>query len=394
MKRSIFILALGGFGIITTEFSVIGILPVIAREFQISIDTAGWLLSGFALTIAVTGPFGVLLTSKINRKWLMTGALSVFVLSNIASALAPNFTVLMVARIVPALLHPVFWSVAIAAASRQVAPKDVPKAVAIIMGAISVGTVLGVPLTTYVADLINWQAAFIAAGVINLIGLAALVTFIPSMPVTEKHTQRNQIRSLANPQLWVNLVATIIIVAGMFSTYGYMAEFLLKVSLMNGKEISLMLLLFGGASVLGNWLAGIFLSKNVMLTTRLFMIALIGVHLLVYFFGGMFIPVTAIVLLWGLIHTGGFLICQVRISAEAPEAPELATSLMVSFGNAGFALGSFLGGIMITQFGIQNVVWMSIMLLLVTLALSFVFIRKRGTGTASLANENKTAMAA
>lgn len=394
MKRSILILALGGFGIITTEFSVIGILPVIAKAFQISIDTAGWLLSGFALTIAVTGPFTVLLTSRINRKWLMTGALFVFVLSNIASALSPNFTVLMIARIVPALLHPVFWSVAIAAASRQVAPKDVPKAVAVVMGAISVGTVLGVPLTTYIADLVNWQAAFITAGIINLIALAMLVTYIPSMPVTEKNTQRSQIRSLANPQLWINLLSTIIMITGMFSTYGYMAAFLSKVSLMNGKEISLMLLLFGGASVAGNWLAGIFLSKNVMLTTRLFLVALIGVHALAYFFGGMFVPVTAIVTLWGLIHTGGFLICQTRISSEAPEAPELATSLMVSFGNAGFALGSFLGGIVIIHFGIQNVVWLSILCLLAALALSFVFIKKRAAGAATFAKGKEAAIAA
>lgn len=389
MKRSILILALGGFSIITTEFSVIGILPIIAREFQISIDTAGWLLSGFALTIAVTGPFTVMLTSRINRKWLMTGALAVFVLSNIVSALSPNFTVLMIARIVPALLHPVFWSVAIATASRQVAPKDVPKAVAVIMGAISVGTVLGVPLTTYIADLINWQAAFITAGIINLVALATLVRYIPSLPVTEKNTQRSQIKSLANPQLWVNLLATVIMVAGMFSTYGYMAEFLSKVSLMNGKEISLMLLLFGGASVAGNWLAGILLSKNVMLTTRLFIVALIGVHILAYFFGGFFVPVIAIVTLWGLIHTGGFLICQTRISAEAPEAPELATSLMVSFGNAGFALGSFLGGIVITRYGIQNVVWISILCLLVTLVLSFVFIRRRVTANVSVPVQEK-----
>ncbi|MBS0031368.1 MFS transporter [Chitinophaga sp. 22321] len=385
MKRSIFILALGGFGIITTEFSVIGILPVIAKEFQISIDTAGWLLSGFALTIAVTGPFTVLLTSRINRKWLMAGALSLFVLSNIASALAPNFTVLMIARIVPALMHPVFWSVAIAAASRQVAPKDVPKAVAIIMGAISIGTVLGVPLTTYIADLVNWQAAFIAAGVINLIGLSALVTYIPSMPVTGKSAPQHQISALANPQLWVNLLATIIMISGMFSTYGYLAAFLSKVSLMNGKEISLMLLLFGGASVAGNWLAGVLLSKNVMLTTRLFIVALIGVHMLAYFFGGHFTPIAIIITLWGLIHTGGFLICQTRITAEAPDAPELATSLMVSFGNAGFALGSFLGGIMITRLGIQHVVWMSILLLLLTLVLSFISIKKRTAETAMLA---------
>ena len=155
-----------------------------------------------------------------------------------------------------------------------------------------------------------------------------------------------------------------------------------------------MLLLFGGTSVLGNWLAGILLSKNVMLTTRLFIVALIGVHVLAYFFGGLFVPVTAIISLWGLIHTGGFLICQTRISAEAPEAPELATSLMVSFGNAGFALGSFLGGIMITRFGIQSVVWMSILLLLVAMALSFVFIRKRATGAATFAREKETAMAA
>lgn len=393
MKRSIFILALGGFGIITTEFSVIGILPVIAREFNVSIDTAGWLLSAFALTIAVTGPFTVLLMSRINRKWLMTGALAVFVLSNIVSALAPDFTVLMIARIVPALLHPVFWSVAIPTAAKQVPPKDAPKAVAVVMGAISVGTVLGVPLTTFVADLVNWQAAFVVAGIINLIALAALTINIPSMPVTEKNAQRTQIRSLGNPQLWVNLVATIIMIAGMFSTYGYLAEFLSKVSLMNGKQISLMLLLFGAASVAGNWLAGVLLSKNVLLTARLFIIALIGVHILAYLFGGLFIPVTIIIAFWGLIHTGGFLICQTRISSEAPEAPELATSLMVSFGNAGFALGSFLGGIAIRRFGVQNVIWLSILCLLAAFLLSFVFIRKRSAGVVTLQQDEATVTA-
>lgn len=378
MKKSIYILAFAGFGIITTEFSVIGILPVLAREFNISIDTAGWLLSGFALTIAVTGPFTVMLSSKINRKWLMLSAMSIFVLSNIVSAIAPNFTVLMIARVIPALLHPIYWSVAIATASKQVAPKDVPKAVGIIMSAISIGTVLGVPLTTYVADVINWQAAFITAGIINLAGLAALMIKIPSMPA-EKGAQKMQLKALSNPQLWVSLVATIIMVSGMFSTFGYLADFLQKVSHMNGKEISLMLLLFGATSIVGNWLAGYFLSRNVMLTARLFLLALVGVHILAYTFGGMFLPVVTIVALWGLIHTHGFMVSQTLISNEAPGAPELATSLMVSFGNAGFALGSFLGGIVIARFGTHNVVWMSVGLLAVTLGLSFVHLKKRGS---------------
>jgi DHA1 family inner membrane transport protein len=389
MKRSIFILAFGGFGIITTEFSVIGILPVIAREFQVSIDTAGWLLSAFALTIAMTGPFMVYLTSRINRKWLMSGAMMVFVLSNILSALAPNFTVLMIARIIPALMHPVYWSVAIAAASRQVAPKDVPKAVAVVMGGISVGTVLGVPLTTYIADLINWKGAFIAAGAVNLAALAALLTFIPSMPVPTGNTQRSQIKALGNPQLWVNLIFTTIMVAGMFSTYGYLAEYLSKVSDLNGKQISLLLLLFGGASVLGNWVSGVALSKNVMLTARLFLVTLIAVHVLAYLFGGLFVPVTIIVSIWGFIHTGGFMISQARISAEAPGAPELATSLMVSFGNAGFALGAFLGGIAINGLGIHNVIWMSILLLLAALGLSFVFIRRRAAANKPISAQEK-----
>lgn len=160
MKKSIYIMALGAFGIITTEFGIIGIMPAIAKHFAISIDTAGWLLSGFALTIALTGPFSVLLTSKINRKWMMSLVLFIFVLSNILSAIAPSFTVLMIARILPAFLHPVFWAVATVAAARQVEPKDAPKAVSVVLAGLSVATVLGVPLTTYVAELINWKASF------------------------------------------------------------------------------------------------------------------------------------------------------------------------------------------------------------------------------------------
>jgi predicted MFS family arabinose efflux permease len=177
----------------------------------------------------------------------------------------------------------------------------------------------------------------------------------------------------------------------MFSTYGYLAEYLSKVSDMNGKQISLLLLLFGGTSVLGNWVSGIALSKNVMLTARLFLVALVTVHVLAYLFGGLFVPVTVIVSVWGFIHTGGFMIAQTRISAEAPEAPELATSLMVSFGNAGFALGAFLGGIVINRFGVHNVIWMSILLLLAALGLSFVFIRKRAAGNVSVSVQGKLA---
>jgi predicted MFS family arabinose efflux permease len=377
MKKSIYIMALGAFGIITTEFGIIGIMPAIAKHFNVSIDTAGWLLSGFALTIALTGPFGVLLTSKFNRKWMMSLVLFTFVLSNILSAVSPNFTVLMIARILPAFLHPVFWAVATVAASKQVEPKDAPKAVSVVLAGLSIATVLGVPITTYVAELINWKASFVVSGVINLIAFAALAAFVPSMPVTEKQSVKSQLVILRKGQMWVNLVATMIMIAGIFATYSYLAEYLGKISSMNGTQISIMLLLFGATGIAGNWITGLALSRNVLLTTRFFLLSLIAVHVLAYVFGGLFIPMTAIVGIWGFIHTGGFLIGQTRSTSEAPEAPELAASLMVSFGNAGVTLGTFLGGIVITQFGIHQVIWISILLLVVALALTYVFINKR-----------------
>ena len=376
MKKSIYIMALGAFGIITTEFGIIGIMPAIAKHFEISIDTAGWLLSGFALTIALTGPFSVLLTSKINRKWMMSLVLFIFVLSNILSAVAPSFTLLMIARILPAFLHPVFWAVATVAAAKQVEPKDAPKAVSVVLAGLSVATVLGVPLTTYVSELINWKASFWVSGAINLIAFAALSAFVPSMPVTEKQSVKSQLVILRKGQMWVNLVATMIMIAGIFATYSYLAEYLGKISSMNGKQISIMLLLFGTTGIAGNWITGLALSKNVMLTTRFFLLSLIAVHVMAYLFGGLFVPMTAIVGIWGFIHTGGFLIGQTRSTSEAPEAPELAASLMVSFGNAGVTLGTFLGGIIIASFGVHQVIWISILLLLVSLALTFVVIGK------------------
>lgn len=384
-------MALGAFGIITTEFGVIGILPAIAKEFNISIDTAGWLLSGFALTIALTGPFTTLLTAKINRKTIMVLVLAIFVLSNVISALSSSFAMLMIARILPAFLHPVFWAVATVAAAKQVEPKDAPKAVSVVLGGLSIATVLGVPITTYVADLFNWQASFLLAGIINLIAFAALAFFVPSMPVTERTSLQSQLVILRKKQLWINLFATLIMIAGMFSTYGYLAEYLGKISQMSGGEISLMLLLFGGAGIAGNWLTGIALSKNVLLTTRLFLLSLILIHMAAYTFGGLFIPMAIIISIWGFIHTGGFLIGQTRSTSEAPEAPELAASLMVSFGNAGVTLGTILGGVIITAFGIHEVIWISSILLFITFALSFVVVGKKQPVVEEEKEEEKTA---
>nr|WP_121271667.1 MFS transporter [Pedobacter schmidteae] len=370
MKKSIYILALGAFGIITTEFGVIGILPIISREFQVSIDTAGWLLSAFALTVAISSPFITALTSKINRKLLLCLVLAIFILSNLLSAFAPSFAVLMIARILPAFLHPLFWNISLAVAFKQ----GGAKAVSIVMTGLSLATVLGVPITTYAVEFFNnWQASFFLASFISLIAFLGLSFFVPSMPAGKEKAAESQLFVLRDPKLWLNLLSTILTLAAMFSSYSYLAGYLEKITHMNGVQISMMLLLFGGMGIIGNWLAGIALSKNVTLTSRLFFVLLISTQALAYYFGDIFTPMVLILSIWGLIHTGGFLVPNIRTTQAVPHsALEFVNSLLTSCYNIGISLGALLGGFVIAQYGIQQIIWMSIALLTITLGISFI----------------------
>lgn len=370
MKKSIYILALGAFGIITTEFGVIGILPTISREFQVSIDTAGWLLSAFALTVAISSPFLTALTAKINRKFLLCLVLSVFVLSNLISAFAPNFNILMIARILPAFLHPLFWNISLAVAFKQ----GGAKAVSIVMTGLSLATVLGVPITTYAVEFFNnWQASFFLASFISLIAFLGLAFFVPNMPASKEKTSKNQFFVLKDPQLWVHLLSTVLTLAAMFSSYSYLAGYLEKITHMNGVQISMMLLLFGVMGILGNWLTGIALSKNITLASRWFLVLLISTQVLAYYYGDAFAPMVIILSIWGLIHTGGFLVPNIRTTHAVPHsALEFVNSLLTTCYNIGISLGAFLGGFVIAHYGIHQIVWMSIGLLSLTLIISFI----------------------
>lgn len=374
MKTSIYVLALGAFGIITTEFGIVGILPTISRQFDVSIDTAGWLLSAFAITVAVSSPFITSFTTKINRKFLLCLVMSIFVLSNLISAFSTNFTMLMIARILPAILHPLFWNIAIAIAFKEKGAKGVST----VMLGLSLATVLGIPLTTYAVDLFHsWQASFFLSSAISLIAFIGLLLFVPPIPADQAISTRNQVEVLKSPLLWLNLISTIATLAAMFASYTYLTAYLEQITHMNGAQISMMLLLFGGMGTLGNWLMGLALHRNVLLTTRLFLILLVTVQILAYYLGGNYIPMVIIVSLWGMIHTGGFLVSNIRTTQSVPHhALEFVNSLLTSSFNIGISLGAFLGGLVSAYYGVHYILWVSILLLTVTFILSFVTFRK------------------
>jgi DHA1 family inner membrane transport protein len=363
MKRTLYVLVLGIFGITTTEFSVIGILPQIADTYHITIDKAGWLLSIFALIIAISAPFITIAFSNVDRKKALLLVLATFSVSNILSALAPSFSFLLFARALSAVLHPVFWSVGLALAAGSVSSEQSPKAVSVVFGGLTLATVFGIPMATFMAEMFTWRASFVLSAAINIISFLALWIFLPVIPISEVKIRTSYRRILLNPKLLFSLLLACLMISAMFSTYGYMADYLKNVTHMSGSEIGLMLLIFGIAGVAGNYFSGKLLSMYRDKTTVLFILSLFGIHVLTYFMGSNYSLMILLIVLWGFVHAGGFLISNVNITSSTSEAPEFINSIFTSCGNLAVTIGSTVGGLAILKVGIHQLPWTSVILL-------------------------------
>lgn len=366
-NRILLVLALGVFGITTTEFAVIGILPEIATAFHVSIDKAGLLLSAFAIIVAVFGPFMMIMLSSFDRRKLMIISLTIFSLSNILSVFAPNFYALLVVRMLPAFFHPVYWSIALSVGVQKSSAENSANAVSIIFSGLTIATVLGVPMATFVSDFFNWSCAFILSALINIISLIGLMLFLPDIktpPPQESFPKRDIFH---NKLLWTNFTLAFLLITAMYTTYGYMADYLKNVSGMNGREVSFMLLLFGTLGIFGNKLAGKYMSKLPAQTTLFFMMALLAIHLLLYWLGSFYLPVIMVTAVWGLIHTGGYIIANINVTSSMAHAHEFTNSIFTSCGNFAVTAGSLAGGYWIAHFGIHQVIWSTVGCLIMAL---------------------------
>jgi predicted MFS family arabinose efflux permease len=375
MNRNLYVLALGVFGITTTEFGVIGVLPEIASAFRVSIEKAGWLLSAFALIVAVFGPFMLMALSTFKRKNLLISSLFIFVAANILSAYITNFYMLLVVRMIPAFFHPVYWSIALSMAGETSDPTEKSRAVSIIFSGLTLATVMGVPLATFMSDLFSWQSSFLLTAFINGIALAGVWICLPPIQHTNKPSIGFSVKIFYNTHLWIGLLLAFFTITAMYSTYGYMADFFKKVTGMNGKQISLMLFLFGTVGIAGNKIAGKYMSRFPFQTTLLFLILLSGIHLLMGYSGTYFIPMIWIIGCWGLVHSGGFLISNINVTSSVSDSSEFMNSIFTSCGNFAVTAGTLFGGFWIARFGIENITWSSITALF--LAVMMLFIKKK-----------------
>ncbi|MGG0369728.1 MFS transporter [Priestia endophytica] len=355
-KLLIFILTIGVFGIINTEMGVIGILPAIAEHFDVSVSKAGLLVSLFALVVAVSGPTMPLLFSGINRKKVMLLVLGVFVLGNIVFIITSNFTVALIARAIPALFHPIYCSLAFSVAAASVSKEEAPKAVSKVFIGVSAGMVVGVPIASFIASTTSLQMAMVFFAVVNVIAFIATLLFVPSMPVKERVSYGAQLSVLKKLITWQSIVAVIFLNSAIFGVYSYLAEYLKTVTNVSSTTISFMLVIFGGANIIGNIVAGKLLTKNAIKFVVAFPFVLGTVYIILFLFGHLSVPMAIITLIWGILAGVGGNINQYWIMSSAPEAPDFANGLFLTSANLGTTIGAAIGGLFISEMGTQYVI--------------------------------------
>lgn len=377
-KRSsllVLILTIGVFGIINTEMGVVGIIPQIAQTFGVTVPQAGWTVSAFALVVAIAGPIMPLLFSGINRKKVMLLALGIFVASNVISMLTDNFTVILVARVIPAIFHPIYVSMAFSVAASSVPKEQAPKAVSRIFIGVSAGMVLGVPVTSLIAGHTCFSVAMLFFAAVNALVLVATVFLVPSIPVKERLSYGEQLSVLKNAITWNSIIAVTFINGAMFGFFSFMSDFLGNITELDFKMVSAMLFIYGGANIIGNVLAGRLLTKIPAKTIKTVPFLMLGVYASLFFLGGMTFVTGAIILTLGILAGIASNNCQYMITQAAPQAPDFANGLFLTSTNLGTAVGTAFCGMFISRFDTRYAVIGTLVFLV--LGILFVFLRQR-----------------
>ncbi|MDQ0641185.1 putative MFS family arabinose efflux permease [Pedobacter sp. W3I1] len=360
MKKYAYIGCLGFLAVITTEFGIIGILPQVAEHYQISIDKAGYLLSAFALVIALTGPFMTLLASGFNRKKVMLTAIFIFLITGIVSSFSPPFWLLMVVRILPAFLQPVYIATALAVAISRADKNRENELMSIVFSGVAIAMVTTVPIATFLASLRSWEYSFVVQAIVSFVALTGIFFLLPSMPVKEKKSYGSQLKILTKPTFIISTAMNFFMITAWFSTYSYFAEYLNKAKGMDNTMVSYMLFVFGVIGVFSNWVAGKMLNKNIAKTTAFFLSGTILIPILLHFSGGDTIATIIAIGIWGFLYSPSFLNASTYMISSAPDSLEFANSLATSFGNLGVTLGTTLGGWMIITKGVEYNPWIGL----------------------------------
>jgi DHA1 family inner membrane transport protein len=344
---AVFALALGGFGIGTTEFVAMGLLPDIAASLGITEPTAGHVISAYALGVVVCAPLIAALTARMERKTLLLGLMVVFTVSNLASMFAPTYGTLMAARFIAGLPHGAFFGIAALVAAHLMGPQNRAKAVAHVLTGLTVATVLGVPVASWLGQQFGWRSAFGLVVAVGLITLAAIWFWLPTMDTMHITSPLTELSALKRVQVWLALLVGMVGFGGMFAVYTYISTTLTDVAGLSRALIPVALMVFGLGMVIGNLVGGKMADISVVRGLYLSMTAL-GIVLALFVFAA-HNPWTALAGLFLIGATGAAIgpALQTRLMDVAHDAQTLAAALNHSALNIANATGAWIGGVVI-----------------------------------------------
>ena len=397
MPIGLLALALGGFGIGLTEFVIAGLLPQVAADFQVDEAAAGWLISGYALSVAAGAILLTAAVTKLPRKQVLLGLMVLFIIGNLVSALAPTYSIMLLGRIVAALCHGAFFGIGSVVAANMVEPRKRSGAIAIMFTGLTLANVLGVPFGTFLGQAAGWRSTFWAItgiGVIALVGIIALVP-APRGVATSQTSLRTEFGAFRSRQVWLSLIVTVLGFGGMFGAFTYIAFILTEVSGFASATVPWLLILFGVGTFLGNILGGKAADRS---RDRTITVFLAGLTVVLAAFALLAANPVATVILLTLMGGFGFGTVpglQTRIMHFADHAPTLASSSNIAAFNVGNALGAWLGGITITAgLGYTSPLWVGAALTLAALVVMLIALRlSASTGRMSRATASQTAAA-
>lgn len=355
-------LAISAFGIGTTEFVPVGLLSAISGDLGISITLAGLLISGYAMGVAIGAPILTALTSKMNRKSLLMSLMVLFIIGNSVAAMSSSFTFLLAARFITAFSHGIFFSIGSTIAADLVPENKRASAIAFMFTGLTVATVTGVPLGTFIGQIFGWRATFWGVALLGIIGIIASAIMIPSdLKQAPASKFSEQLKILNSGKLLLAFSITALGYGGTFVSFTYLTPLLEDVTGFSAKWVSIILLVYGVAVAIGNVFGGKASDKDP-LKALFWMFTLQAIILGLLTFAAPFktFGLIAIFLmgLFAFMNVPGLQILVVNLAEKyVPSAVNVASALNIAAFNIGIAIGSFTGGLIVDSIGLIHTPW-------------------------------------
>jgi multidrug resistance protein len=376
MPIALLALTLSAFAIGTTEFVIVGLIPTLAADLGIGLPSAGLLVSLYALGVAIGAPLLTALTGRVPRKLLLLGLMALFTVGNLLAWRAPSYESLVVARVLTGLAHGVFFSIGSTIATSLVPKEKAASAIAIMFTGLTVALVTGVPLGTFVGQQFGWRATFLAVSALGALAFVGSWIFVPrKLQHTPPASLTQQLQVLAEPRLLLVYAKTAIGYGGSFIPFTFLAPILQDVTGFAPGAVAWVMLVYGVSVAVGNLWGGRLADRKGPIPALQIIFALLAAVLLLFTFTASH-PVLAVgtVLLWGAVAFGNVPGLQVYVVQQAerftPQAVDVASGLNIAAFNLGIAGAAWIGGLIVTHFGLMHTPWIGALVVLVSLALT------------------------